>query len=63
MSLNNSKALKSFKGDCHGSVHVVAVTNVKVYKPIGSDVIIRAGNLHVRVKIFYRSVICKVNCP
>ena len=34
-----------------GIAHVLAVANVTVHKPIGSDVIILAGNLHVSVKI------------
>ena len=38
-------------GEYHGSVHVLAVANVTVYKPIESDVIIHAENLHIRVKI------------
>ena len=32
-------------------MHVLAVANVTVYKPIKSDVIIHAENLHIRVKI------------
>ena len=38
------------KREYHGVAHVLAVANVTVYKPIGSKVLIRAGNLHVRVK-------------
>ena len=34
------------QGENHGIAHVLAVTNVIVYEPIGSDVKIRAGNLH-----------------
>ena len=42
---------KNLKGEYHGTAHVLAVANVIVYKPIGSDVIIPAGNLHLRVKM------------
>ena len=31
-----------FNGEYHGTAHALAVENVTVYKPIGSDVIIRA---------------------
>ena len=39
------------KVEYHGSARVLAVANVTVSKPIGSDIIIRAVNLHIiRVK-------------
>ena len=38
------KKSQIFEGEYHG------IANATVYKPIGSDVIIRAGNLHVGVK-------------
>ena len=41
----------AFKGEYHGIAHVLAVANAIVYKAIRSDVIISAGNLHVRVKV------------
>ena len=39
------------KGEHHDIVYVLAAANMSVYKPIASDVIIRAGKLQARVKI------------
>ena len=39
------------KGEYHSRAHALVLPNVTVYKPIGNDVIIHAGNLQVRVKI------------
>ena len=48
-SQDKSKLFPS-KGEYHGSAHALAIVNVNICKPIGSNVttiFINAGNLHV----------------
>ena len=50
------------KGDYHGIAHVLAVTNVIIYEPIGSDVKIREGNTNTLKNIRMLSIGLEVAC-